>query len=106
MSTSRPPIASLRIDLGKPGHRRPRRRRSRHPSRLDLLEARARPADVEAASRAATATTTEVRPSCVRGARRVYFPRCLSKKRAISSNASLVSGALASRMYCACDCPS
>ena len=26
-----------------------------------------------------------------------HFPRCLSKKRAISSNASLVSGALASR---------
>ena len=36
--------------------------------------------------------------------KRRYCPRCLSKKRAISSNASLVSGAAASREYCACDC--
>jgi len=36
----------------------------------------------------------------------IHFPRCFSKNRAISSNASFVSGAFASRMYCACDCAS
>ncbi len=35
-----------------------------------------------------------------------YFPRCLSKKPAISSNTSLVSGAVSSRMKWACAIPS
>jgi hypothetical protein len=35
-----------------------------------------------------------------------HLPRCSPKNFAISSNASRVSGAFASRMYCAWDCPS
>jgi hypothetical protein len=35
--------------------------------------------------------------------RSVYLPRCVSKKSAISSNASFVSGAVGSNKYWACD---